>query len=147
MEIELSELKADNPAVLKTIELHQELISKCSGWSASCKNQCLVIVVPIFITLVIKDLTQHTILLLIPIMVLYLLDSYYLSIEKNLRNSLNVLSTKIENNQFKHSDLFKIQRSQALGITISQAMFSIITFPFYFGIIPMALIGLFLPSS
>lgn len=125
----------EGPAVQSHISMLQGIINRMAGNSANCKNWTITLVAAMLVLLVDKEMQlPNAWLCLIPVGLFYLLDCYYLGLErvmiKSQKNFLDKLS-KDEN----YVD--QIYRVGALGGRYTQlcntikAMCSPSTTPFY----------------
>ena len=98
----------------KFIEILQNNISRMANNSVNCKNWCLGILTAICALLIKRNnlLKQDTTLLetnikyflIFPVLMFFILDSYYLSIERNMRKIYNQYITKISLTQNEAPD-------------------------------------------
>lgn len=90
-------MKKDNPAVIAHINMMQGIINRMADNSRSCKQWCILVVSAI-LTLATKDagaqLNMYD-LCLIPIVMFCFLDSYYLALEKQARDSMKEFVGKL----------------------------------------------------
>lgn len=82
-----------NENEVKHLELIQSVVSRLAGNSASTKTWCVTLVAAIF-ALSAKDANQnYFILALLPVIVFWMLDSYYLSQERAFRALYDAVRT------------------------------------------------------
>lgn len=109
MKPDINLLIEDNSAILKTIDLYHDVIKSLSEKQIICKNQCIAITIPAFIVLVIKELQEYSFLLTIPVLILYLLDVHYLTLERFFRRGLSQLYDELNEGTFIRESLFRIK--------------------------------------
>ena len=119
------------------ITMLQGIINRVSNNSANCKNWTITIVVALFVML--EDNTtqiEEPLIYFMPISLFYILDCYYLGIERLCRESQKSFIHKVTTGEY-YNILFTIPELSSLCKKISKtffAMFSISTWPFYISI-------------
>lgn len=125
----------ESSAVQSHISMLQGLINRMAGNSANCKNWTITLVAAMLVLLVDKKMQlPNAWLCLIPVGLFYLLDCYYLGLEriviKSQKDFLNKLSKKLNYvNQLYRVEPLRIRCAQLCN-TI-KAMWSPSTTPFY----------------
>ena len=127
--------RLDSPAVQGYISMLQGIINRMAGNSANCKNWTVTLVAAILVLLVDKQMQlENAWLCLIPVGLFYLLDCYYLGLERATIKIQKEFLDKLSKDE-KYVD--QIYRVGALGVRCSQllntlkAMYSPSTAPFY----------------
>lgn len=92
----------DSPSVVAHIGMMQGIINRLADTSARCKEWCFAFIGALLVLLFSIDSTPNTVIKIIPYIVVglfYILDSYYLGLERSIRddcqnfvNSINALS-------------------------------------------------------
>lgn len=141
MKPDINLLIEDNSAILKTIDLYHDVIKSLSEKQTICKNQCIAITIPAFIVLVIKELQEYSFLLTIPVLILYLLDVHYLTLERFFRRGLSQLYDELNEGTFIRESLFRIKAYHYSNRYFFHAMLSFSTWPFYIGIVSIIVLG------
>ncbi len=132
----------DSPSVQTYLEMQQVVITRLAGNSASCKTWCVTLVTAIAALGV--NAREHGLVLLafLPIAIFFLLDSYYLALERDFRHRYDTFVERIHQGKAEKTELFQLKlpsgRIRRLGTTL-QAVFSPSVLPFYV-ILSMAVI-------
>ena len=125
----------ENSAVQAHISMHQDIINRMAGNSANCKNWTITLVAAMLVLLVDKKMQiPNAWICLIPIVLFYLLDCYYLGLERMCIASQNEFLEKVKNGNDYIDSLYKMEaikdNCEQLCNTI-KAMVSLSTIPFY----------------
>ena len=125
----------ESSAVQSHISMLQGVIGRMAGNSANCKNWTITLVAAMFVLLVDKKMQiPNAWTCLIPVGLFYLLDCYYLGLERLCISSQKVFLGKIHNCEECLEDLYKVDeladKCKQVCNTI-KAMKSISTTPFY----------------
>ena len=139
-------LEADNEAVIKHMEMYQGIITRMAGNSAACKTWGVPLVAAILGFVIEKQNASLGILAILTILVLYLLDSYYLKLEINFREGFNNSAAKIQGGAFKQTDLFKLLPSDIHEKHWIKAITSPATWPVYLGLFVLVLFSFYAVS-
>lgn len=99
-------LKHNDEAVIKHLEMYQGIITRMANNSAACKKWCIPLITAILAFVVKEKLYALVWLTLIPIILFYFLDAYYLKLENQFREGFNASAKKIRENTFSQADLF-----------------------------------------
>lgn len=124
-----------SPAVQAHIAMLQGIINRMAGNSANCKNWTITLVAAMLVLLVDKNMhLPNAWLCLIPVGLFYLLDCYYLGLERMTIDIQKNFLKKISENEGYINQIYKVE---ALGDQCVQlcntlkAMLSLSTTPFY----------------
>lgn len=115
----------------------QSIIQRMATNSASSKTWCITLVSAILVVVADKSKAEIAFITLIPIILFFSLDSYYLALEKSLRDNYDEFVSKLKNNKLTNDDFYKISTGN-LKEKISDAICSFSVWPFYSAIIIMA---------
>jgi hypothetical protein len=124
-----------NPAIQSHISMLQGIINRMAGNSANCKNWTVTLVAAMLVLLIDKNMQiPNTLICLIPIGLFYLLDCYYLGLERLCVSSQKNFLERIYNNEGYVENLYKVEdfkdRCAQICNTV-KAMNSVSTTPFY----------------
>ena len=133
-------LRVDSHAVLKHIELYQNLINRMANNSAECKKWAIGLVSAIMVLVAEKGIVSAAALAIIPVILFWFLDAYYLALEKQFREGYNAFLDKLHSGQLAAEELYRIKADGKLPKTFSQAFLSWAVWPFYLGM--LGLVGL-----
>ena len=129
----------------QTVQSHlgliQSVIQRMAGNSVSCKTWCITLVSAILVIVVDKGKSSYALITLIPTLLFFVLDTYYLSLEKAYRDSYNLFIDKLHNNKIYTQDLFLISSPDNLWRYFSEAIRSLSVWPFYTTLFAMILIA------
>ena len=135
-------LNHDSPAVLGHLQIVQGVIQRMAENSRSCKVWCVTLVSAILVLVAQTKESQHALIALAPIALFWLLDSYYLALERGFRESYNALVGKVHDGQLRISDLFEVIPGDSSARGFFSAMFtSPSTLPFYLVVIGTVLLA------
>jgi hypothetical protein len=125
----------ENSAVQAHISMLQGIINRMAENSANCKNWTVTLVAAMLVLLVDKNMQiPNAWICLIPIGLFYLLDCYYLGLERLCISSQKSFLERICNNGDYIENLYKVEelkdKCDQICNTI-KAMMSVSTTPFY----------------
>ena len=123
-----------SPAVQCYLSILQNVISRMAGNSAACKTWCVGLVSAIVVILAGKATPDYLWISLIPIGLFLILDSYYLGLEREFRDSYNSFIVKLHSGTAVVEDLFIVSPSVNVGSVVSstfKALLSFSVWPFY----------------
>ena len=101
-------LAADNEAVIKHMEMYQSIITRLASNSAGCKNFAIPLITAILGFIVVEKQAALIWLSVLPIVLFYFVDCYYLVLENQFRDSYDHDAKKIQNGTFTRKDLFNL---------------------------------------
>ena len=121
-----------SPAVQKHLEIVQGVITRMAENSRSCKVWCVTLVSAILVLVARTGEAEHALIALAPTVLFYLLDAYYLMLERGFRNSYNLFVDKVQSSQVSTSDIYKVAPTGSAIRGMLWAMFrSFAVLPFY----------------
>ncbi|ADI02370.1 conserved hypothetical protein [Syntrophothermus lipocalidus DSM 12680] len=131
-----------NQSVQFHINILQGIIQRMSTNCVSCKAWCLTLV-SVQLTLILNNNNpNYTFITILPTFLFFVLDAYYLSLEKNFRKSYDVFVRKFHNGLLNTSDLYVIDvvtpRKHRMK-TFLQSLRSISVWPFYLTLLVLIL--------
>lgn len=125
----------ESPAVQSHLSMLQGIINRMSGNSANCKNWTVTLVAAMLVLLVDKNMQiPNAWICLIPIALFYLLDCYYLGLERLCISSQKAFLERIHNKEDYEENLYKVEELKDKCDQICntfKAMTSVSTTPFY----------------
>ena len=135
-------LNHESPAVLGHLQIVQGVIQRMAENSRSCKVWCVTLVSAILVLVAQTKESQHALIALAPIALFWLLDSYYLALERGFRESYDALVGKVHDGQLRISDLFEVISGGSTARGFFSVMFtSPSTLPFYLVVIATVLLA------
>jgi hypothetical protein len=108
-EINQNSLTEESTSVQIHLGILQNVISRMASNSASSKTWCITIVSAVLAIVADKGKPDFILLALIPIILFFALDTYYLAMEKGFRNSYETFVGKIHRKTLKLEDLYLVK--------------------------------------
>ncbi|ALE20775.1 hypothetical protein HF524_00025 [Proteus mirabilis] len=103
-------LNVESKAVQTHLGFLQDIISRLSDKSSTCKNWCITLTSAfILLSLRLENGSKYILLSYIPTLLFALLNTYYVYLEKSIRNQYNTFVSKLHNNQLTTSDIYTIK--------------------------------------
>ena len=99
-------LGEESGAVQKHLEIMQGAINRTAENSRSCKVWCVILVSATLVLVARTGEPEHALIALAPTVLFYVLDAYYLSLERAFRRSYNSFVRKVHRGQVSVSDLY-----------------------------------------
>ncbi len=132
-----SELDPDD--VRAHLSMMQSVITRMDDNSRSCKTWALTLVAAILVVVTKFDTSVEsnsfgpleTWIAVVPTSLFWMLDSYYLGLERAFRESYNQFVERLHDNELEQEELFQIGTHDAKWQYGLPSLFSISTFPFY----------------
>lgn len=137
-------LNHDDSAVLKYMSMYQGIITRMAGNSAACKRFCIPFVTAILAYVITKpELREANIALLVivPIIIFYVMDAYYLKLENQFREGFKIAAKRIQTNQFRKEHLFQLSPAGSEKTFWLKALTSPSTWIVYFGMIALVVVA------
>ena len=132
----------ESSAVQKHLEIIQGVISRMAENSRSSKVWCVTLVAAILVLVARTGKAEHALIALAPTALFYLLDAYYLMLEKRFRNSYNNFVDRLHVGQLVTSDLYTVIGYGSKVRIFLWAMFqSFSVLPFYFVVVVTVLLA------
>jgi hypothetical protein len=101
-------LDETSPSVQAHLGILQNVIQRMAANSTSSKAWCITLVSAILVIVADKGKPQFELIALIPTILFFALDAYYLALEKGFRNSYNNFIRKIHNGSATADDLYSV---------------------------------------
>ncbi len=120
-----------SPAVQAHLGIIQAVIQRMASNSTSCKAWAITLVSAILVIVADKGKPRHAMIAALPIILFFLLDSYYLSLEKRFRDSYNSFNDKLHEGKVIASDLYAVTPHGLQSFAFVSAMGSFSVWPFY----------------
>ncbi len=138
-------LNQDSPAVRTHIEIMQGVIQRMAENSRSCKVWCVTLVSAVLVLAARSGEPQHALIALVPSVLFFVLDAYYLALERGFRKSYDDFVSKVHSRQISTSDLYIVAPSGSKMREFLWAMLkSLMSFsvlPFYIAVIATILLA------
>ena len=142
-------LNENSTAVQAHLTIIQGVISRMAENSRSCKVWCVTLVAAVLVLVARTGEPQHALITLVPTLLFWVLDAYYLGLERRFRKSYCAFVGRVHDGKIATSDLYTVAPS---GSEIGQfcwALFrSFSILPFYLLLTAMVVLAwqLILPS-
>ncbi len=131
------EFRENSEAVRAHLEIAQSVIQRMAANSSACKAWCITTVSAILVLVADKGKPKFALMALIPIVLFWALDVYYLSLEKMFRNSYNSFIHKLHKGKLTAEDLYAIKPGGHLPDAVNAAVKSFSIWPIYLTLILM----------
>ena len=129
---EQPQLNHESLAVHKHLEIMQGVIQRMAENSRSCKVWCVTLVAAILVLVARTGEADHALIALAPTALLYLLDAYYLMLERGFRESYNDFVGKVHEEQASASDLYTVAREGSSARAFLRSMFWSFSVPLFY---------------
>jgi len=127
-------INLDSPSVQTHILAKQGIISRMSSHSAACKTWCMTLVAAIAALGISAESTRIVLVGLLPTLILFVLDAFYLSLERDFREMYDQFVDSLAAGEIDASDLFKMKPPNGLLHRLKatgKAFGSVSVWPFY----------------
>ena len=132
---EESHLDHESSAVQKHLEIMQGVIQRMAENSRSCKAWCVTLVAAILVLVARTGEADHALIALAPTVLFYVLDAYYLSLERGFRRSYGSFVRKIQEGQASISDLYSVVPIGSIALGTLWAMFRSFSVPLFYAFV------------
>ena len=133
----------DSPAVQSYLTILQGVISRMASSSAAAKTWCIALVSAIIVVVADKANPKYVWIALVPVLLFFLLDAYYLGMERQFRDRYNAFISKVHDGTARVEDIFIVTPGggfwQSLW-TALRACGSVSVWPFY-GLLALMLLA------
>ena len=125
-------LNSNSPAVQTHLTIMQGVISRMAENSRSCKVWCVTLVAAVLVLVARTGEPQHALIALAPTLLFWVLDAYYLGLERRFRKSYCGFVWKVHDEKIATSDLYTVAPSGSEIVQFCWALFiSFSILPFY----------------
>jgi hypothetical protein len=133
----------DSSSVQSYLNILQNIVSRMAGNSANCKTWCITLVSAILVAITDKAKPNYGWLALIPVLLFFFLDSYYLGQERAFRATYNDFVRRMHSGTAEITDLFIVAPLKGFNVINStlQSAFSFAIYPFYLTLVAMVVIA------
>lgn len=130
----------DSPSVHSYLTILQAVIARMAANSSSCKTWCITIVSAILVVVADKAKPSYVWIALVPTVLFFGLDSYYLALERLFRDQYNDFIRKLHLNSASIDDVFIVNPGAGplkMLVAAFRSATSLSVFPFYLVLIGM----------
>jgi hypothetical protein len=127
-------MNLDSPAVQSYLTILQGVIGRMASNSAGAKTWCITLVSAIIVITADKGEPRYVWIALVPVGLFFLLDAYYLGLERQFRERYNDFIRKLHEGKAEVEDVFIVTPGGGLGGSMKAALeacSSISVWPFY----------------
>lgn len=124
----------DSPAVQSYLTILQGVIGRMASNSAGAKTWCIALVSAIIVVIADKGEPRYVWIALVPVGLFFLLDAYYLGLERQFRERYNDFIGKLHGGEAKLDDVFIVTPGGGLTGSMKAALVacgSVSIWPFY----------------
>ena len=133
-------LKDDSSSVQAHLSIIQNVINRMASSSSSSKAWCITLVSAILVIIADKNKPDFAFITIIPTILFFVLDAYYLALEQGFRNSYNNFIKKLHNDELNSEDLYAVKPSGNLFFLFLKSLKSFSVYPFYLTLLIMILL-------
>ncbi|MCY4653204.1 MAG: hypothetical protein OXC95_08575 [Dehalococcoidia bacterium] len=106
--LENQPLNENSSAVQAHLTMMQGVINRMAENSRSCKVWCVTLVAAVLVLVARTGEPRHALIALAPAVLFYVLDAYYLALERGFRKSYGRFVRKLNDEQAEASDLYTV---------------------------------------
>lgn len=141
-----SRVTPDSPSVQSYLNILQGIITRLANNSANCKTWCISLVSAILVVIADKNKPNYAWIALIPIVLFFLLDSYYLGQERSFRDIYNKFISDLHSGDVETDRLFVLKPLKGMNVVNSlfASSLSFSVYPFYLTLVLTVIIARFL---
>jgi hypothetical protein len=130
-------VSGESPAVQSHLGILQSVIQRMSMNSSSAKAWCITLVSAILVLVADKSKPQYAWIAAIPTFLFFVLDAYYLGLEKGFRAVYNDFICKLHGNDLAVSDLYQVSPKGSVFLLLMKSILSFSVWPFYLTLVAM----------
>ena len=106
--VENHPLNENSSAVRAHLTIMQGVINRMAENSRSCKVWCVTLVAAVLVLVARTGEPQHALIALVPTLLFWVLDAYYLGLERRFRKSYRAFVGKVHDGKIATSDLYTV---------------------------------------
>lgn len=136
----------DSNSVQSYLNILQGIITRMATNSASCKTWCISLVSAILVVIADKNKPNYAWISLIPIVLFFLLDSYYLGQERSFREIYNNFIKDLHSGKITTDKLFILKPPSGMNVVnlLLSSSLSFSVYPFYLTLLLTVVIARYL---
>lgn len=141
-----SKVTPDSNSVQSYLNILQGIINRMATSSANCKTWCVSLVSAILVVIADKNKPNYAWIALIPIVLFFLLDSYYLGQERSFRDIYNKFISDLHSGNVETDRLFVLKPPKGMNVVnlLFSSSLSFSVYPFYLTLVLTVIIARFL---
>ena len=105
-------LNEDSSAVQAHLSMMQGVINRMAENSRSCKVWCVTLVAAVLVLVARTGEPQHALLALLPVILFFFLDTYYLALEQAFIGSQNTFVDRLHREKLNREEVYRIARER-----------------------------------
>jgi len=109
---EIIKERKNDSSIQTQVNTLQSIISRMASNSSNCKTWAVTIISAILVVLIDKQLSKYYLISYIPLFIFWVLDCYYLGMERIFRKRYNNFIDEIEGESFSYATVFRIHASE-----------------------------------
>lgn len=130
----MSDIHIESPSVQSYVGILQGVMGRMASHSAACKTWCIALVSAVIVIVADKTGPDYVWISVVPIGLFFLLDSYYLGLERSFRIVYNAFIAKLHDGTARIDDVFVVTPVSGTWKTLrtaAGAACSVSVWPFY----------------
>lgn len=135
------QLDENSPSVQTHVGIIQNVIDRMASNSSACKAWCVTVVSAVLVVVAKEDKPNVAFVALIPTFMFFVLDNYYLAMERGFRKTYGEFVKKVHLNTLKPDDLYEVKITGNAVELRKEAVQSLSVSGFYFGILVLVLVA------
>lgn len=124
----------NSPAVNAHLAMVQGIVQRMASSSASCKTWCITLVAAVLVVAAERRAPAYTAISLLPVLLFFFLDAYYLGLERCFRAAYDCFIDKLHAATIVPEDLYSLSPLGSASRATVDAIFSLSVWPFYVGL-------------
>lgn len=130
-----------SPSVQTHLGILQNVIQRMAANSSQCKAWCITIISAILVIVADKSKPDYAWIAMLPAILFFALDTYYLTLEKGFRHSYNSFVKKIHQGELIANDLYSVEPSGDTFKHRIKALKSFSIWGFYIGLVVLIFVA------
>jgi hypothetical protein len=138
----MSNINLESPSVRTYLNILQGVINRMATNSASSKTWCIALVSAIIVVLADQGKADYVWISVIPVTLFFLLDAYYLGLEKRFRALYDEFIQKLHTDSAKVEDVYIVTPGAGVRTTISSTIGGCLSFSVwgFYGLLALMLV-------
>jgi hypothetical protein len=130
-------ISENSQSVQSHLTILQNVIQRMASNSTSSKAWCITLVSAILVVVAEKGNSHYALIAIIPTVLFFALDCYYLALEKGFRNSYNEFISKLHERELHKENLFAVKPEGKMYKLFLESVISFSIWPFYLTLLLM----------
>lgn len=136
-------ISIDSTCVQTYVGILHTVINRMAANSAGCKRWCITLVSAIIVIVATINKPNFIWISLFPVVLFFILDSYYLALEQRVRTLYNTFIHKLHTDTAKNEDLFVVTQRVGLAETLVSTLnaFKSVSIWLFYGVLGAMLVA------